>query len=655
MIINEITEALSISQARKFVKGWDKNRYKSIFSNPKYKHDKNAYRVYIPIPTYQPSNNDITPDPEIEKVLNQNNYEIIDYVKGIVYDNTKKFQTKIGKVLQKLGRTDLLNKFNTDENRSAKQSQYIVVISRHPYDIAGMSTGRGWTSCMNLNTGQYRKYVPIDVKEGTIVAYVTKKEDLNLNNPTGRILIKPFIDSLGSDRVYLVPEDKCYGTDVEGFEDVVMRWTNEVNSSHALENIAIFSWNPKLYTDSSITSKEYVTGIIPADEKEKIELIIDKPYMIKDMENPSEQIKKLAVSKDGTLIKYIENPSLEVQLAAARENGDSIRFIKTPDGIINEKNIDKKVLINAINSKPSSISFIDSPSFELQKLAVTNSLAAYRFIKPKYRDKNIEEIVDKKALDMYMVDNKPVFVDNDNKKVVLKTYANLQELARYLGFDTLRYIAKSYEGDGDYFDFDTSNYDTERVAELVERKYTEAFRKYLYDADLENGNMDQEEYDSKTFEEMISDSDELSSAINSAAYTGVETGTYNEMYDAIRKWLMDSPFEELSDEEKKKYNITKDRYALIYSFNKLTSAIVDYYDEDDDDTFDFDNYMNDNFEEDNDLSDIDEPRYGWSGFDDEAAIERFEEEIPSEVYNAVNNKKSKNESIERLKKLAGVK
>ena len=177
----------------------------------------------------------------------------------------------------------------------------------------------------------------------------------------------------------------------------------------------------------------------------------------------------------------------------------------------------------------------------------------------------------------------------------------------------------------------------------------------MYDADLENGNMDQEEYDSKTFEEMISDSDELSSAINSAAYTGVETGTYNEMYDAIRKWLMDSPFEELSDEEKKKYNITKDRYALIYSFNKLTSAIVDYYDEDDDDTFDFDNYMNDNFEEDNDLSDIDEPRYGWSGFDDEAAIERFEEEIPSEVYNAVNNKKSKNESIERLKKLAGVK
>jgi hypothetical protein len=65
--------------------------------------------------------------------------------------------------------------------------------------------------------------------------------------------------------------------------------------------------------------------------------------------------------------------------------------------------------------------------------------------------------------------------------------------------------------------------------------------------------------------------------------------------------------------------------------------------------------MNDSFTNDMDLSDIDEPYYGWSGFDDESAIERFEEEIPREIYNMVSVKKVVNvESINRLKKLAGL-
>ena len=652
MIINEIMEALKFSQVRNFVKGWDKSRYKDIFSNPKYKHDKNSYRIFLPISVKRSDDFKIEANPEIEKFLNSQGYNIVDYIKGIVYDTNKKQNIKIGKVLQKLGRTDLLNKFNTDERRSGTNNEYIVVISRHPYDIAGMSTDRGWTSCMNLRTGQYRKYVPIDIKEGTIIAYVTKKSDLNLNNPTGRILIKPFIDSLGSDRVYLVPDTHCYGTNVDGFEDVVDKWVNEVNSSRALENIAIFQWNPKFYDDSSSYNKEFVTGMIPADEKEQIKLILDKPYMIKDMENPSETIQKIAVAKDGTLIKYLDNPSFDVTMAAVRENGDAIRFIKTPDGKINEETVDKKVLAAAVTSKPSSISYIENPSYDLQKITISNSLGAYRYIRNK--DKKIIEFVEEKALNIYMADNTPIYVDKENKKVVTAAYDDLQDIAKELGFDTLKYIAKSYEGYGDYQDFSTSDYDTERVADLVERKYIEAFRKYLYSADLENGNMDEDEYDSKTFSEMIEDSDELSSAIQSAAYTGVETGSYNEMYDSIRKWLIDSPFEELSEEQKKKYNV-KGQYALIFTFNRLSKSIIEYYDEDDNDTFDFDNYMNDSFKDDFDLSDIDEPRYGWSGFDDEAAIERFEEEIPSEVSDMVSKKSNKNESIDRLKKLAGLK
>jgi hypothetical protein len=652
MIINEIMEALKFSQVRTFLKNWDKNRYKSIFSNSKYKKDRNAFRLYIPISNEKISSNDIKPIPDIESFLTQNGYSIIDYRKGIVFDENKKQQIKIGKVLQKFDRNDLLNLFNTDKNREATRSEHIVVISRHPYDIAGMSTDRGWTSCMNLNTGQYRKYVPIDIKEGTIVAYVIKREDKNISNPVGRILIKPFIDSLGSNKVYLVPESYCYGTGVNGFSDAIEKWANEVNKSHDLDDIAIFKWNPKFYDDNSISSKEIVTGKMPEGEKEQIELIMLKPWMIKDIENPSETLQKIAVAKDGKIIQYIDNPSFEVQMTAVRENGNALRVIEP--GKISEQTVDKRILAAAVTTTPSIISIIDSPSYDLQKIAVSNNLGAFKFIKDRDKDSKIRDFAEEKALSIYMTDNTPLYVDKTDKKIIPSSYGDLEDIAIELGFNTLKYVARQYEGNGDHYNVETGDADNERVADLVERKYIEAFRKYLYSADLENGNMDEDEYNSKTFQDMISDSDELSSAISSAAYTGVETGTSNEMYESIRKWINDSPFVELSDEERKKYNI-KNRYVLRFSFKQLTDIVINYYDEDDNDTFDFANYINDSFTEDMDLSDIDEPYYGWSGFDDEAAIERFEEEIPSEIDDMVSVKKAVNvESISRLKKLAGL-
>jgi hypothetical protein len=672
MIINEIMEALKFSQVRTFLKDWDKSRYKSIFSNSKYKKDRNAFRIYIPITA---KSNGIIKSPwsnthlAIEIFLNNNGFSIRDYIKGIAYNHKKNQTIKIGKVLNTLKPTEtvsvtndkgitqnlsLLDAFNVDKTREAVKSEHIVVISRHPYDIAGMSTNRGWTSCMNLNTGQYRKYVPIDIKEGTIVAYVVKQEDKNISNPVGRILIKPFIDSLGSDRIYLVPESYCYGTGVDGFNDAVEKWTKEVNASNDLENIAIFKWNPKFYDDSSISSKEIVTGKMPASEKEQIELIVANPWMIKDIENPSEILQKIAVANDGKLIQYFDNPSFEVQMTAVRENGNALQFIKVPQGKVNEQNVDKRLLAAAVTTTPSIISIIDSPSYDLQRIAVSNSLGAFKFIKDRDKDSKIRDFAEEKALSIYMKDNKPIYIDKENKKIITKTFGDLEDIAIELSFKTLKYVARQYEGNVDNYNVESGDADEERVAELVERKYIEAFRKYLYSADLENGNMDEDEYDSKTFQDMISDSDELSSAISSAAYTGVEVGTSSEMYEDMEKWLNDSPFSELNDADKKKYNV-KDRYALMFSIKQLTDIVINYYDEDDNDTFDFDNYMNDSFTNDMDLSDIDEPYYGWSGFDDESAIERFEEEIPREIYNMVSVKKVVNvESINRLKKLAGL-
>ena len=87
-------------------------------------------------------------------------------------------------------------------------SDTVIVISRHPYDIAGMSTGRGWTSCHNIRNGSYKHYVLLSIVGGCLIAYLCRKDDtsvpigesqqarskkVKISNPLGRILIKPYI------------------------------------------------------------------------------------------------------------------------------------------------------------------------------------------------------------------------------------------------------------------------------------------------------------------------------------------------------------------------------------------------------------------------------------------------------------------------------
>jgi hypothetical protein len=116
----------------------------------------------------------------------------------------------------------------------------MVVISRHPYDIAGMSTGRDWSSCMNLDIGKNSKYVPIDIKNGTIIAYLVYASDKNIEHPIGRVLIKPYfnIDTWGDetrtmDNIMFGIEKKTYpphAINIPNWLNIVLGWVNDVNS-----------------------------------------------------------------------------------------------------------------------------------------------------------------------------------------------------------------------------------------------------------------------------------------------------------------------------------------------------------------------------------------------------------------------------------------
>jgi len=133
--------------------------------------------------------------------------ENVDYIAGtctISFKNrgrNKKTDTrKIGKILAKNGvmydGISALDWYNADPIRLRKKltsaDNLTIAISDHAYDIAGMSTGRDWTSCMNIEGGSCYEYVKSDIELGTIVAYLCEASDTNIEKPYARILIKPY-------------------------------------------------------------------------------------------------------------------------------------------------------------------------------------------------------------------------------------------------------------------------------------------------------------------------------------------------------------------------------------------------------------------------------------------------------------------------------
>jgi hypothetical protein len=369
MKIAQILEALKPSEYRPLVKGWDKTRYASIFTNPKYKHDKNGYRVFIPIQSATVSRASRI-QKEIEDSIQQSGFEIVDYTKGIAQKKDTKQNIKIGKLLTKLKQQELLAKFNTDKAREGTQKEYMVVISRHPYDIGGMSTDRGWTTCMNLKNGMMKNYVPLDVKAGTVVAYVTDKNDPDLKNPTGRVAIKPFVDILGSPHIEFGIEDKMYGTNVPGFAKAITKWVDEVNSQNKLDNVVILKLDPRLYPDSDVPVTRIKGG--SEEDRQLMQSILKNPDNIANYKNPPIKLQMQVVKKNGTSIQYIENPPPEVQMAAVMNDGWALGGIKNPSTEIEEA---------ALEKNGNAIKFIKNPTPEQQLAACEDAGGAIRWIK----------------------------------------------------------------------------------------------------------------------------------------------------------------------------------------------------------------------------------------------------------------------------------
>lgn len=157
----------------------------------------------------------------------------------------------------------LLKQFNEDPSRVTTRTQTkpkMVVVSRAKYDVVGMSTDRGWSSCMSLNAANGQTYVHCDVTEGTLIAYEIDADDKNIQSPSARVTIKPFINTKDSNDIAYVTSGSVYGT-----SSVLLPFVKSVLFGPLLPTeFKSYKRSEKLYSDftddNKITTGTNITG-----------------------------------------------------------------------------------------------------------------------------------------------------------------------------------------------------------------------------------------------------------------------------------------------------------------------------------------------------------------------------------------------------------
>lgn len=233
--------AVALRTALKYRKNWNKTgpTVKLLQSLMPSDGSKKGFRLYYDIGDEHKKRFHV-PD-AVRVALRREGYRVTDYLakKCVkISDKEQKNEYNIGKVI---GKDEHAKRaFDNDPQlQNSKSNKIQVVISCHPYDIIGMSTGRDWdkTSCMRLNdgisnrgdAGAYHSHVEADVAEGTLVAYAVRSNDLNISKPLARCLIKPFHSADSEDILYR-RESRVYGNPVPGFGTVLSKFLRTINA-----------------------------------------------------------------------------------------------------------------------------------------------------------------------------------------------------------------------------------------------------------------------------------------------------------------------------------------------------------------------------------------------------------------------------------------
>ena len=147
----------------------------------------------------------------------------------------------------------IFNSHNIDTD-----NKLCVVLSRHEYDIVGQSTDRKqWDSCQNIYHGTRKGYITTTIDRGALIAYLCNVDDtevkmsngenptyakgrkINIQNPLGRVLIKPFVKKGEvqdfSDPNWILMVSKVYGVFYEDLTVRLQSWLDKKWNNHIIQ------------------------------------------------------------------------------------------------------------------------------------------------------------------------------------------------------------------------------------------------------------------------------------------------------------------------------------------------------------------------------------------------------------------------------------
>ena len=191
---------------------------------------------------------------------------------------------------------------------SKENKEYAIIIGKHPVDIAGMSSGRGWVSCMTLpgdpkspKGGGNQKYVACDVKYGTLIAYLVNKTDQNINRPIGRLLIKPYYHKVKNTVIY-IPEIESYGTVPVTFYSTIEDLFDKVNSKATLDR-GVYKLAKKLYPDDPDSGGVFALPMSKEDlTLPDLKLVLSEvSKIVEDLNYLYQDVSKIVYTREGII------------------------------------------------------------------------------------------------------------------------------------------------------------------------------------------------------------------------------------------------------------------------------------------------------------------------------------------------------------------
>lgn len=187
--------------------------------------------------------------------------------------------TSIGKALKKTkAPEETLKAFEHDPVRAAGNSEHMVAITHNPYHVAGMSTDRGWTSCVNMEKGCNAHHIEHDIAQGTHVAYLVHKHDTEIKNPIARIALKPFshTSATGETHTIIHPENETYGTANSKFKNTVSNWAQ---THFKPKEDTQYTKHPDVYDDSGSSlwhpSEKSIHSVVTQGNHSGVDALLD--------------------------------------------------------------------------------------------------------------------------------------------------------------------------------------------------------------------------------------------------------------------------------------------------------------------------------------------------------------------------------------------